>query len=204
MTLATFLTLLGLQVMAAISPGPAVILAARTGMSHGLRSGVFLAAGIGAGAVFWAASALFGLAILFTLAPGLLMAIKLLGGAYLVWMGLQIWRHAAEPITVSARDTAPRSALSNFWRGVTTQLANPKPVVFFGAVFAGVVPPGTSLPWLLMLLCIVFASDFLWNVLIARLFSFEGARRGYLSLKTVIDRSFGGLLTLLGARIALG
>lgn len=202
MTLAAFLALASVQMMAAISPGPAVLMTARTGISRGMRAGVFLAAGIGAGAVFWAACALFGLGVIFKVAPALLTVLKVVGGLWLVWIAIQMWRHAAEPLGDSG-DAAPPTARAAFWRGITVQLANPKPVVFFGAVFAGLVPPDTALWIKAALLAVVFSTDFLWNVLVARLFSLDRTRAVYLSLKTLIDRVFGGFLALLGAKIAL-
>ncbi|MFD1809420.1 LysE family translocator [Gemmobacter lanyuensis] len=129
MTLAAFLALASVQMMAAISPGPAVLMTARTGISRGMRAGVFLAAGIGAGAVFWAACALFGLGVIFKVAPALLTVLKVVGGLWLVWIAIQMWRHAAEPLGDSD-DAAPPTARAAFWRGITVQLANPKPVVF--------------------------------------------------------------------------
>lgn len=204
MTLATFLALATVQMMAAISPGPAVLMTARTGVTQGLRMGIWMAAGIGFGAVFWAVCALFGLAVLFKIAPALLTVLKIAGGAYLIWIAYQMWRHAPEPLSTDANDTSlPQSGPAALWKGITTQLANPKPVVFFGAVFAGMVPPDTPL-WIKgALLCVVFSTDFIWNVIVARLFSFERSRRFYLSLKTLIDRSFGGLLAALGLKVAL-
>lgn len=89
MTLAAFLALASVQLMAAISPGPAVLMTARTGVTQGLRMGVWMAAGIGFGAVFWAVAALFGLALLFKVAPAALVALKIVGGAYLVWIAIQ-------------------------------------------------------------------------------------------------------------------
>ncbi|MGV8954068.1 MAG: LysE family transporter, partial [Cypionkella sp.] len=86
MTLTAFLAVALLHLMAAISPGPAVLMSARTGVTEGLRTGAFLAMGIGAGAVVWAAAALFGLAVLFQAAPALLWALKIAGGLYLIHM----------------------------------------------------------------------------------------------------------------------
>lgn len=204
MTLAAFLALASVQLMAAISPGPAVLMAARTGVTQGLRMGIWMAAGIGLGAVFWAVAALFGLAMLFKVAPAALTVLKVVGGAYLVWIAVQMWRHASEPLAAGGESGAlPRSGPAVLWKGITTQLANPKPVVFFGAIFAGMVPPDTPL-WIRgALLAVVFSTDFAWNVVVARLFSFERSRAAYLSLKTVIDRSFGGLLAALGLKVAL-
>ena len=64
MTSSAFLAVAILHLMAAISPGPAVLMSARTGLTEGLRIGAFLAAGIGGGGVIWASAALFVLALL--------------------------------------------------------------------------------------------------------------------------------------------
>lgn len=202
MTLAAFLAFAGLSLFAAISPGPAVLMAARTGLTEGFRTGAMLAMGIGAGAVVWASAAMFGLNIVFAAAPALLWALKILGGGYLCWMGWKLWRHAAEPFETADTRPVPRSALSAFRLGLFTQLANPKPAVMFSAIFLGTVPPGTA-AWVYgALLAVVFLNEMLWNIAVARIFSLDRTRAGYISLKTIIDRTFGGMLALLGVKIA--
>jgi threonine/homoserine/homoserine lactone efflux protein len=201
-TLAAFLAVALLHLMAAVSPGPAVLMAARTGVTEGMRTGAFLAMGIGLGGVIWAAAALFGLNLVFTAAPALLWAFKIAGAGYLIWMAFGMWRDAARPLDMGASGRPPRSGLSAFRLGILTQLANPKPAILFSAIFVGTVPPGTAL-WIHgALLAVVFANETLWNILVARIFSFERTRTGYVSLKTILDRAFGGLLALLGLKIA--
>ncbi|NCO21620.1 MAG: LysE family transporter [Rhodobacterales bacterium] len=204
MTLAAFLAVSLLHLMAAISPGPAVLMAARTGVADGMRAGVFLAMGIGLGAVVWAAAALFGLNLVFQAAPALLWALKILGGAFLIHLGVKMWRHADAPIdmTQGAAQAGGLTARSALRLGLVTQLANPKPAILFSAIFVGTVPQGTA-PWVYAaLLCVVFANEALWNSFVARVFSFPATKRRYISLKSMIDRSFGGLLALLGVKIA--
>ena len=202
MTLTAFIAVALLHLMAAISPGPAVLMAARTGVTEGLRTGAFLAMGIGLGGVIWAAAALFGLALVFQAAPSLLWALKLIGGAYLIYMAWGMWRSADTPLDMTRASKTPRSALSAFRLGLWTQLANPKPAILFSAIFIGTVPPGTSLWVYAALLTVVFLNETIWNTLVARIFSFDRTRAGYISLKSLIDRSFGGLLALLGLKIA--
>jgi threonine/homoserine/homoserine lactone efflux protein len=202
MTLAAFVSVALLHLMAAISPGPAVLMSARTGVVQGMRTGAFLAMGIGAGGVLWAAAALFGLNIVFTAAPALLWGLKIIGGAYLVYMAWGMWRDAATPLDMGPSGALPRSGASAFRLGLLTQLANPKPAVLFSAIFVGTVPQGTPLWVYAALLSVVFLNEALWNTLVARIFSFERSRAGYISLKSIIDRSFGGLLALLGVKIA--
>lgn len=202
MTLTAFLTIAFLHLMAAISPGPAVLMAARTGVTEGLRTGTHLAFGIGAGAVLWAMAALFGLALVFQAAPALLWALKLLGAAYLLHIAWVMWRDAAKPLDMGQSTKTPRSAASAFRLGLVTQLANPKPAVLFSAIFIGTVPPETPFWVYGALLTVVFLNEALWNILVARIFSFERTRSGYINLKTLLDRVFGGMLALLGLKIA--
>ncbi|MFS4579849.1 LysE family translocator [Phaeobacter sp. C3_T13_0] len=202
MTLAAFIASVFLCLMAAISPGPAVLMAARVGLAHGWRSGLALAIGIGAGAVFWASTALFGLNLLFGYAPFLLTLLKMGGAIYLIWLAWNMWRNACEPISQQSDTQLPQSAFAAFRLGILTQLANPKPAAFFGAVFVGTVPQDSSTIAVVALLLCIFLGEVTWNTLVARIFSFEKTRRGYINLKHVIDRIFGGLLAALGVKIA--
>ncbi|WP_323038485.1 LysE family translocator [Gemmobacter sp.] len=202
MTLTAFLAAWALHLVAAASPGPAVLMAARTGVTEGFRTGVWLALGLGIGAVVWAVAALFGLAVLFKVAPALLWGFKVAGGLFLCWIAFNMWRHASEPMAAPAGGQVARGALRAMWMGVATQLANPKPAVFFGAVFVGTVPPGTSLPWVAGLLLAVWVNEVVCNILVARLFSFDRTRSIYARMKAGIDRAFGGILAVLGLKIA--
>ena len=201
MTLAAFVAVAFLLTLGAISPGPAVLMAARTGVTEGMRTGFFLAMGIGIGAVFWALLALLGLAVLFQIAPTLLWVFKIAGGLYLIWMAYGMWRDAPKPLQ-DLTGTPPRSAPSAFRLGVLTQLSNPKPAVLLSAVFIGTVPPQTPIWTLAALLTYLFLVESAWNTIVARIFSFPTTRRAYLAAKTTVDRTFGGLLGLLGVKIA--
>lgn len=204
MTAAAFLAIWFVHLLAAISPGPAVLMAARVGLTQGARRGAWLAVGLGLGAVFWATAALFGLALLFRVAPGLLWALKIGGAAYLLWMALKMWRHAGDPVDLAAAPlTRAQGALSAIWLGLATQLANPKPAVFFGAVFVSLIPPGASALSLFLVLVVVWLNEAVWNAAVARLFATERVQRGYAGLKPVIDRGFGAFLAALGLKIAI-
>ena len=202
MTLTAFLAAWALHLIAAASPGPAVLMTARTGITEGFRTAAFLAMGIGAGAVIWAVTALFGLALLFQIAPAALWGFKVLGALFLLWIALTMWRHAPEALATNDRTQPPRAA-SAMRLGVLTQLSNPKPAIFFGAVFVGTVPPGTSAPWIAALLGMVFLNELGCNLIVARAFSFPRVQNGYARLKTAIDRSFAGILALLSVKVAL-
>lgn len=202
MTLATFIATWMVCLLAAISPGPAVLMAARVGLTEGFRTGLALAAGIGLGAVVWALAALFGLSLLFEYAPVLLTVFKVGGALFLIWIAINMWRHADEPIAEPDPNTTPRSAVAAFRLGLVTQFSNPKPAVFFGAVFVGMIPAETANWTLGALLMCIFLGETIWNALVARLFSLEKTRRFYMTVKHLIDRAFGGILAILSIKIA--
>ncbi|MCB6176757.1 LysE family translocator [Rhodobacter sp. Har01] len=202
MSLAAFLAFAGLVIFAAISPGPAVLMSARTGLTEGFRTGVMLAMGIGTGAVIWALAAMFGLGLVFAAAPAALWALKLGGAAYLLWMAWHLWRDAATPFVTEDSRPVPRSPFAAFRLGLWTNLANPKAAVMFSSIFLGTLQPGTPIWMLAALLAVIFTAETLWNSLVARIFSLDRTRARYISLKTVIDRTFGGALALLGVKIA--
>lgn len=148
-------------------------------------------------------AALAGLAVLFEVAPALFTGLKIAGGLFLIWIAVQTWRHAKAPLTETDAGLLPSGFLSAALRGLAVQLSNPKPAVFFGAVFVGLVPPDASLGAIALLLTVVFFNETLWYVIVARLFSLPRPRALYARMKTGVDRTFGLFLAGLGIRIAL-
>ena len=203
MTAAAFVTIVLIHLAAAISPGPSFIVSVRVAASEGFKTAVALAFGFGMGALLWATAAMAGLAILFEIVPSLFIGMKLIGAAFLMWIAYQMWRHASQPMDMTAASEKPRSAWAAFWFGFLTFATNPKPAIFFGAVFVGLVPADTPLPWRLAILGAVFANETLWYITVARVFSHARARTAYIRLKSSVDRVFGGFLALLGLKIAL-
>lgn len=204
MTLTAFLSVVLIHLAAAISPGPSFVVSVRTAVSEGFPVACALALGFGLGAVLWAVAALAGLALLFELVPQLFVALKLVGGAFLIFIAVMMWRHAKEPMEMAAEGSPPRSAASAIRFGFLTFASNPKPAIFFGAVFVGLVPVDTPLAILAALVAAIFLNETLWYIFVARVFSLPRARAGYARLKVWFDRSFGTLMALFGLKIALG
>ena len=204
MTLGAFVAVALVHLMAAISPGPSFVLSVRTAASEGFRVAAALAVGFGVGAALWAAAALLGLALLFEVAPMLFAALKLAGAAFLICLAVQMWRHARDPMPVVDPGAPPRGTLAAVRLGTFAMLANPKPAVFFGAVFVGLVPAeATAVERAIVIANIVWV-EAAWYLLVARVFSLPRARAAYARAKTGLDRAMGGLIGALGARIAIG
>jgi len=189
---------------AAISPGPAFLMTVRTSVTRGFAAGALLAVGIGIGAGMWAGASLLGLTLLFHVLPGLLTALKLAGAAFLLWLAVKSWRGADLPLQFDQPGATPLSGLAALRLGLATQMANPKPVVFYGAVFAGLVPASLDLSGKLQLVAMVVVIEAGWCVVVARFFSLPAAQLCYARLKSRIDRGFGALMAAFGIKIALG
>ena len=201
MSLAAFLAFAGLVLFAVVSPGPAVLMSARTGLTEGFRTGVMLALGIASGAVIWALAAMFGLHLIFDAAPSLLWALKIGGAAYLLWMAWHLWRDAKEPFIAEDARPVPRSPFAAYRLGLWTNLSNPKAVVMYSSIFLGTIGPRTPVWVLSALILLILVAETAWNSLVARIFSMDHTRAAYIGLKTVIDRCFGAALALLGVKI---
>ncbi|MEL7114297.1 MAG: LysE family transporter [Pseudomonadota bacterium] len=203
MTLAALLGLFVMQVVLAVSPGPATMVSIRVAATEGLRAGVWLSLGFGVAMVIWASAAMMGLALLFEIAPWLQTGLRVVGGLFLIWLGFKAWRGAQSPMP-QAKEVRARSAFAQFRLGVLTDLANPKALAYFAAVFSGILPTSPTLLDALAILCIIFVVEFSWYAVVAGVFSRRGPRAVYARLKAWIERCFGAILAVFGARIAVG
>ena len=202
MSFAAFLSVVLIHLAAAISPGPSFVVSLRTAAAEGFAVASALALGFGLGAALWATAAMAGIALLFELVPVLFTTMKLVGAAFLIFVAVMMWRHAKEPMQLVDTASPPRSAASAIRFGFLTFATNPKPAIFFGAVFVGLVPAETPLAWKAAILLAVFVNETLWYVIVARVFSLPRARAAYVRSKAWIDRSFGTLIALFGLKIA--
>jgi threonine/homoserine/homoserine lactone efflux protein len=116
-------------------------------------------------------------------------------------MAWHLWRDAKKPFIAEDARPVPRSPLAAFRLGLWTNLSNPKAVVIYSSIFLGTISPGTPVRVLACLIPLILADETAWNSLVARIFSLDRTRAANISLKTVIDRSFGAALALLGVKI---
>ena len=134
--------------------------------------------------------------------PWLQTGLRVIGGLFLIWIALSLWRNAAAPLP-ETRMQVPRSTASILRLGIWTNLANPKALAYFAAVFTGVLPADLTWVQALIVLAMIFAIETGWYAALSLLFSRTGPRRVYVRIKTGAERVFGVLLGLFGVRIAL-
>jgi len=201
MTWAAILTLAGLQALIAISPGPAAVVTIKTAASQGVKAGLALSFGLACAILIWASAALAGLSIVFEVAPYLQTSLRIVGGLFLIWIGWTMWRHARTPLPDPG--AAPAIGAARLLRlGLLTNLTNPKALAYFAAVFVGIMPADPNFAMALTILAVIFVVELAWYAALSIAFSRPSPRRAYQRGKTFIDRTFGGIVALLGARIA--
>ena len=202
--LALIVGITGTLAVGAISPGPSFLLVARTAVTASRANGLAAALGMGVGGTLLALVSLSGLQILLATVPWLHLALKLAGGAYLLYLGWRIWRSTAQPLTLDAR-AAPAAA--SLWRsfgtGLVTQLSNPKTAIVYASVFTAFLPAAFSLSLALVLALLVFLVETLWYATVALALSSSAPRAWYLQFKQRIDRAAGAVMAGLGIKLLL-
>ncbi|MDQ0572734.1 threonine/homoserine/homoserine lactone efflux protein [Variovorax paradoxus] len=197
----------GAMIVGAMSPGPSFVMVARTAVSSSRGDGLAAALGMGAGGLVFAIAALVGLQAAFLAVPALYLAVKLLGGAYLVHLGIRIWRGAREPLPV-AQEQGPAGSRGNGWRafllGMGTQVSNPKTAVVYASIFAAFMPRDVPLALALAVPAVIFCIETGWYSIVALALSSAAPRSAYLRYKAWIDRAAGGVMVLLGIKLLSG
>ena len=202
-TLIPLATLAIVHLLAVISPGQSFLMVSRTALASGRPAALAAAAGMTLGVVPWVIGALLGLALLFSRAAWLYNLLKVAGGLYLVYLAVQVWRHAAEPVRIGEDGTAATGLGNAFLTAALTQVANPKVVVFFGSIFVSVLPASPPAWMVLAIFAIVLFNEAIWYILVALLFSAERPRAAYMGVKPWVDRLMAVALGALGGRLIL-
>ena len=198
------LTILGTLAIGAMSPGPSFVVVVRASAALSRRDGLASALGMGCGGLVFAGLALAGLQALLMQVSWLYLVLKAAGGAYLVYLGIRIWRGAKTPLETS-NGTQPtgRGWRKSFAVAFATQISNPKTALWYASVFAAFLP--NPIPtWMFWVLPpLIFTLEAGWYTIVALAFSAARPRALYLGAKLWIDRFAGGVVGLLGGRLIL-
>ncbi|MGI5161104.1 LysE family translocator [Microbispora sp. CA-102843] len=199
------LPLLGVWILVVMSPGPDFLIVLRYSAGGSRRSGVRAAAGVVTGIGVWAVAGLFGVTVLVQRFEWLYTAARVAGALFLVGFGVATIRAARGRASQADDDAAPvvaehRPGRLREWRaGLLTNLANPKALVFFGALFASLLPHRTDLVMRAVTLGAMLAVAFAWFSAVAFLAGSPWITRGYRRLRKRLDMLTGGLFVGMGA-----
>lgn len=155
MALHTWLLYLVAAFGLSLTPGPNSLLVLTHGALHGHRKTLFTVAGGAIGFVALIALSMVGIGTLLKASASALTVLKLIGGLYLIWLGIQLWRAPAIQLRPDASQVNTRGT-ELFRQGLLTAVSNPKALLFYGAFMPQFIDPNRDL----LIQFIVMATNF--------------------------------------------
>jgi threonine/homoserine/homoserine lactone efflux protein len=197
----------GVAALTIMTPGPDTALTVRNALIGGRACGISTALGVSLGLAVWTVTASAGIAALLVASEPAFMAVKLVGAAYLVFLGLQSLWHAvrggggAHPLDGRApRGLTPRTALR---QGILNDLGNPKIAVFFTTLLPQFAPShGPAFATLLAFGLVFCTMTFVWLVLYSVVIARAGEALRRPRIRRTLDAVMGAALVAIGVRVA--
>jgi threonine/homoserine/homoserine lactone efflux protein len=200
----TLLYLPAVAIIIAI-PGPDMLLSLSRGLTQGRGAGFAHAFGVGLGIMAHSLLAALGVSALLTASETAFWVMKLVGGAYLIYLGLQQWRSVTSA-TLLNTPKAPLTVI--FWRGILSNLLNPKVALFVLAFVPQFVQAGDGASSLLVQMLLLGG---IFSVLTVIAYGALGAAAGgvsrwlaaHPSYMRGVNRGSAGLFVASGAAVLL-
>lgn len=201
MTLATWLTVVTICALGAMSPGPSLALVLNNTLTGGRRAGVITALAHGVGVGIYALLSVLGLAAVITASPTAFSLLQWGGAGYLAWLGAKgLMARAQSDEELSTQPTIRNAARDGF----LIAFFNPKIAVFFLALFSQVIGTDTSLMAKLGYAATALIIDASWYLIVAWLFSSPRWLTLLRQRGVWFERLFGAILIGLAGRLVLG
>ncbi|MFN2361646.1 MAG: LysE family translocator [Marinobacter sp.] len=201
MTLATWLTVVTICILGAVSPGPSLAIVLKQTLTGNRRNGMITAVAHGLGVGVYAFLSILGLAAIITASPLAFFVLQWGGAAYLAWLGVKGLVAKPQGDTPLAEASSTASAARD---GLLIVLLNPKIAVFFLALFSQVVGTDTSMLAKLGYAGTAMVIDAGWYLIVTWLFS-SPRWLAMLRQKAVwFERLFGLVLLSLASHLVMG
>ena len=200
--MAEWLAVISITVLAVISPGPDFAMVTRNSLVVSQRAGLLTALGIGLGVLIHVAYTNIGIGLLMETSLFLFWLMKTAGAAYLIFLGVSMFRSKPDTLRGSTRTTA-MSDIEALRVGFFTNALNPKTMIFIVSLFLQVIHPTTE--WMTRVSYGLFVSfaHVVWFGLVALFFATPVIRARLERVKPQIDRGFGVLLIVFGAGLLM-
>jgi amino acid exporter len=191
----------GLFALTFLSPGPNLLVVLQSSLSAGRAAGIATGLGVAVGDAVYAGLGLSGVAAVITAGGLLFSVIKILGGAYLIWIGIRLLLNS-KPMQLDFAFQGTRLSLArHFRRGLVTDLANPQTVLFFASIFSVTLNAATPLWAKIAAWAGIVATSMVWRAGLSHAFSLPWVRRGYVRVQRSTERLAGIALGAFGARL---
>ena len=197
-----FLPLIVGVFLAQVTPGPNMMAVSSVSLGSGRRAGVLTAAGVASGVFVWAVLFTLGVGAIFDAFPQTITAMKLVGGGYLLFLGLKAlwtaWRGAKAGRSGASMKTTGRRA---YLTGFLVVLTNPKAALMWVAVSIFLASAGLTNAQFFIVGTLVSLSAMAIYGIYALVFSTGAVTRAYGRLVHGVEATFGIVFGVLGARL---
>ena len=205
MTLLSLAAFAGAMFILAITPGPGVFATVARALASGFAHAAVVVLGIVLGDLLFLLLAIYGLAAVAQLLGGFFSLVKLGGAAYLVWLGMKLWRSKSVATTATATATAieETSWSANLISGLLITLGNPKVILFYLGFLPAFVDL-TNLNTADVLIIAGVVSLVLGTTMLGYAYAAARARALFRSpeAKSLLNRTSGGVMIATGAVLA--
>ncbi len=201
-------TFLGISALVIATPGPDTALTIRNSLLGGRAGGLATALGVATGQTIWALATSLGVVGLLVASAAVFAAVKLLGAAYLVYLGVDALVRAFRPARAGAGSPVPAAwqrlaPARAFRQGVVSDLGNPKMAVFFMSLLPQFAPAGDGSFAAFVFLGMIFSAMTLtwlagYALAVARAGDFLSRPR----IRRALEAATGAALIALGLRLA--
>lgn len=191
--------------VACITPGPNTLLVMRYALTAPRRVSIVAAMGTITGTLCWGLAGWLGINVLFQAAPFAYVALKIVGGLYLVWLGLKIFLDARKSrrsadIVATRIDVPLKTA---YRMGLATNLANPKSALFVASLFAATMPVGTPFLYGLAAIAVMVTVSTIYYTFLVALITHRTVAAAYLKAKKKIDLGVGMVFVGFGTKLLM-
>jgi threonine/homoserine/homoserine lactone efflux protein len=191
--------------VACVTPGPNTLFIMRYALTAPRQVAIAGACGTITGTLCWGLAGWLGINVLFQAAPFAFTALKIIGGLYLMWLGIRIFLDIRKARQTADIGTSKISIpLKTAYRmGLATNLANPKSALFVASLFAATMPVGTPFLYGIAAIAVMISVSSIYYTILIGLITHPAVAAAYLKAKKKIDLGVGMVFVGFGTKLLL-
>lgn len=190
-----------LHLLAVISPGPDFVIVTKNTLSHSRKIGIYSAIGVALGILVHVTYSLIGIGLIISQSILLFNVIKLLGAAYLIYIGFKALTSKSKAFIKKIKIGGKISNFDAVKTGFFTNVLNPKATLFFFSLFTQFISPTTPVIIKAVYGIEMTIATFLWFALVAVILSHKYIKGYFSRFQHYVEKVMGAILIALGIKI---
>lgn len=199
------LSVVSIWTVAVMTPGPNLFMTLQASVNGSRLTGLLVVLGTCTGTIVWSVAGYFGIAYLFHTLPWMYTILKLIGGSYIIYLGIIsiISSRKTRPET-HAQEKSFQRFWCGYWKGLATNLSNPKTAMFITSLFASVLPKEPALYPGILIATLMVTISFIWYSFIVLIFSSNKIKNIYKKVQGWAEGIAGIIFIVFGVKLVFG